>query len=342
MLEDLAVIKRIKEELGNELIILAHHYQRKEVVDCSDFIGDSYVLAKEAAASSARKIVFCGVHFMAESARILAKPDQRVFMPDTRAGCPMADMADETDAKVAYERISEVTGRKVIPITYVNSTADVKAFVGTKGGLTCTSSNAPAAFKWAREQGEVILFLPDEYLGVNTARRQMQGHGGIVVWNPHQPNGGVADEDLAQARVVVWEGYCHVHTYFTPEMIALQREKHDGCRVVVHPECKPEVVDAADGDGSTAFIVQAVKDAAPGETVVIGTEVNLVLRLARDFPSINVVPLCHSVCPNMYRTTVAKLKNVLESFDPYLEIRIPEETARDARLALERMLELPR
>ena len=340
MFEDLAAIKHIREELGDELVVLAHHYQRKEVVECGDFVGDSYVLAREAAASSAQRIVFCGVHFMAESARILAQPGQRVFMPDTRAGCPMADMADEDDARVAYERICEVTGRKVVPVTYVNSTAAVKAFVGREGGLTCTSSNAAAAFNWAREQGEVIFFLPDEYLGVNTARRQ--GDREIAVWSPHQENGGLEEEALARTQVVLWKGYCHVHTYFTSEMVALQRDKYPGCKVVVHPECKPGVVDAADADGSTAFIVQVVKDAAPGDTVVIGTEVNLVLRLARDFPTKTVVPLCHSVCPNMYRTTVAKLRHVLETFDPYLEIKVAEETARDARLALERMLELPR
>ncbi len=340
MFEDLAAIKHIKAELGDDLVVLAHHYQRKEVVECGDFIGDSYVLAKEAATSSARRIVFCGVHFMAESARILAQPGQRVYMPDTRAGCPMADMADETDAMTAFQRIVEVTGRKVVPVTYVNSTADVKAFVGREGGLTCTSSNAAEAFKWARRQGDVIFFLPDEFLGVNTARRQSDEE--IVVWNPHQPNGGLEDDALARAGVVLWKGYCHVHTYFTPEMVTLQRERYKGCKVVVHPECKPEVVDAADADGSTAFIVQVVKDAAPGDTIVIGTEVNLVLRLARDFPTKTVVPLSHSVCPNMYRTTVAKLRNVLETFDPYLEIKVAEETAADARLALERMLELPR
>lgn len=332
-------IQAVKEALGQDLVILAHHYQRQDVVRFGDLLGDSYVLAREAARSEALKIVFCGVHFMAESARIVARADQQVFMPDVRAGCPMADMADADDAREAFERISSVAGkRKVVPITYVNSTADVKALVGRNGGIVCTSSNAGKAFEWARKRGEVIFFLPDEFLGRNSARRM--GAGTIELWNPHKADGGVTDQQLAGAGVVLWKGYCHVHTYFNTDMVEAQRGKHPGCKVVVHPESTPEVVDAADADGSTGFIVNFVRDAGPGATVVVGTEVNLVLRLAGEFPDRTVVPLAHSVCPNMYRTNVARLAHVLETFDPALEITVDEETAADARLALSRMLEL--
>jgi quinolinate synthase len=332
-------IRAAKEKLGDELVILAHHYQRADVVSFGDFKGDSYVLAQKAASCDAQKIVFCGVHFMAESARILARPEQQVFMPDTRAGCPMADMADADDARVALERIREVAGDKtVVPITYINSTAEVKALVGEHGGIVCTSSNAPKAFEWARSRGEVIFFLPDEFLGRNTARRMSARS--MVLWNPYENNGGLTDQQLHGADVVLWRGYCHVHTYFNPPMIEAQRARHPDCQIVVHPECTPEVVDAADADGSTAFIVQFVDKAGPGSTVVVGTEVNLVLRLAKEYPDRTVLPLDHSVCPNMYRTNVEKLARLLDGFDPALEITVDEEVGANAKLALTRMLEL--
>jgi quinolinate synthase len=333
-------IEQVRKALGDELVILAHHYQRKEIVALGDFVGDSYILSKQAAESRARLIVFCGVHFMAEAACILAKADQQVFMPDPRAGCPMADMADADDARLALERMGEVLGpgKKILPITYINSTADVKNVVGRAGGLACTSANASKALRWAADQGDLLFFLPDEFLGTNTAR--LLGYGPVARWNPHLPDGGLTPDEIRTARVVVWQGYCHVHTFFTPEMVAAARERNPGCTVVVHPECRPEVVDAADGAGSTTYLVQAVEKAGPGSVTVVGTEVNLVLRLAGEFPDRRVLPLDYSLCPNMYRTNLEKLANVLERFDSPHRITVPTEVVEGSRLALQRMLAL--
>ena len=333
-------IRTAKRELGQDVVILAHHYQRKEVVEQGDFVGDSYQLAKYAAASNARRIVFCGVHFMAEAARILARPEQRVFMPDPRAGCPMADMADARDTVVALTRLREMAGekRRIIPVTYVNSNADVKAVVGHAGGLVCTSANAPKALQWAASKGDLLFFLPDEFLGTNTANGL--GYLPVARWNPHEADGGLTTDKVRAARVIVWQGYCHVHTYFTPAMVAAARLKYPGCSVVVHPECKPDVVAVADGLGSTSYLVDAVEKTAPGQTVVVGTEVNLVLRLANQYPDRKVVPLEYSLCPNMYRTTPEKLADLLENFDPAREITVPEDVVAGARLALQRMLDL--
>ncbi len=336
-------ILKVKEALGDRLVILAHHYQRMEVADLGDFKGDSFELARAAAARpDAEQIVFCGVHFMAEAARILAGPDQRVYMPDPHAGCPMADMVDRRDMETAWARIQDIVGDDtVIPITYMNSSAETKAFCGENGGLVCTSSNAERCFEWAFQQGDRILFVPDEFLGRNTAASVGVPIDEIVIFNPHAPGGRLTDEQLDKARVIVWKGYCHVHTWFTPEHVAAVRGANPDARVVVHPECPPLVVSAADAAGSTRFIVDYVQNAGPGSTVAIGTEINLVKRLARDFPDRRVIPLDTSLCPNMYKTTTAKLAEVLETFAPEKEIILPEETVAQAKIALERMLALP-
>jgi quinolinate synthase len=333
-------ILAVKRDLGQDLVILAHHYQRKEIVEVGDIIGDSYQLARFAAANEARRIVFCGVHFMAEAARILARPGQQVYMPDPRAGCPMADMADARDTLRALAQLEALLGgeKRIIPVTYVNSNADVKAVVGNAGGIVCTSANAAKALRWARERGDLIFFLPDEFLGTNTANSL--GYGPIARWNPHEPDGGLTAATAGIAKVVVWQGYCHVHTYFTPAMVEAARTRYPGCKVVVHPECKPDVVAAADGSGSTTYLVDEVKATAATETIVVGTEVNLVLRLADQFPDRRVVPLDYSLCPNMYRTTPEKLADLLETFDPAREIKVMDEVAKGARLALQRMLDL--
>ncbi|MBM4352424.1 MAG: quinolinate synthase NadA [Deltaproteobacteria bacterium] len=332
----LEIIRSARERLGKDLVILTHHYQRPEVVAFGDFIGDSFMLAREASRSTARIIVFCGVHFMTEAACILARPDQQVYMPDPQAGCPMADMADADDVSAALQRIAElVPHRRIVPVAYINSSAAVKAIVGRAGGLCCTSSNAQAAVRHALTQGDLVLFLPDEFLGTNTAHRL--GQDTVPVYNPHaapradgdQPtSGGLAAGDLENAKVVVWKGYCHVHTWFSPEMVAAAREKHPGCSIVVHPECRPEVLALADGSGSTAWLVEQVREASPGATVIIGTEVNLVLRLA------------HSLCPNMYRTTVSRLARLLQSFPEQNRMSVDPSVTADARLALDRMLAL--
>jgi quinolinate synthase len=332
-------IQTVRRNCGEELLILTHHYQRREIVAIGDRIGDSFVLAREAAASSARKIVFCGVHFMAESARILAKPEQQVFIPDSHAGCPMADMADADDARRALAEISDaVAPRKVVPVTYVNSNADVKAVVGAAGGIVCTSANADRAMRWARQKGDVIFFLPDEFLGTNTARSL--GYRNLSRYNPHLPDGGLSDAHFKDVDVVVWQGYCHVHTYFTAAMVERVRQEHPQAQVYVHPECTPDLVAAADGTGSTGYLVTKVSQAAPGSTVVVGTEISLVKRLAVEYPQVRVIPLDFSLCPNMYRTTLSKVATLLETWDPAREIIVPEEIAVNARVALERMLAL--
>ncbi len=333
-------IRAAKRELGQDVVILAHHYQRKEVVEQGDFVGDSYQLSKYAAASDARRIVFCGVHFMAEAARILARSDQRVYMPDPRAGCPMADMADARDTVTALTHLREMAGknRRIIPVTYVNSNADVKAVVGHAGGLVCTSANASKAMQWAAARGDLLFFLPDEFLGTNTANSL--GYLPIARWNPHEANGGLTPAEVGAARVIVWQGYCHVHTYFTPAMVAAARAKYPDSRVIVHPECKPDVVEVSDGCGSTSYLVEVVEQTPANETIVIGTEVNLVLRLAGQYADRNVVPLDYSLCPNMYRTTPEKLADLLEKFDAAREITVPEDVVAGAKLALQRMLDL--
>lgn len=336
-------IKRIKADLGDRLVILAHHYQRMEIADLGDYKGDSFELARAASElPSAEKIVFCGVHFMAEAARILAAPHQRVYMPDPMAGCPMADMVDMQDAKTAWARLGRVLrGETVIPITYMNSSAEAKAFCGQNGGLVCTSSNAVRAFRWAFEQGDRILFMPDEFLGRNSAASLGIPEDQIAVYNPHEPDGGLTDEEVRGAKVIVWRGYCHVHTLFTPDHVAAMRAANPRVRVVVHPECPPPVVDAADAAGSTRFIVDYVRDAGPGAVIAVGTEINLVKRLARDFPDRRVLPLDTSLCPNMYRTTLEKLAAVMETFDSAFEVTLDPEIERDAKVALDRMLALP-
>ncbi len=336
-------IRRVRETLGDGLVILTHHYQRMEVADQGDFKGDSFELARAAAGRrDAARIVFCGVHFMAEAARILAAPEQRVYMPDPHAGCPMADMIDRRDMETAWARLRRVVADEtVIPITYMNSSAETKAFCGENGGLVCTSSNAERAFRWAFEHGDRILFVPDEFLGRNTAAAVGIPAAEVAVYNPHAPDGRLTDDQVQAAKVVVWKGYCHVHTWFTPEHVAEARGVHPGASVVVHPECPPQVVAAADASGSTRVIVDHVRDAGPGSVTVVGTEINLVKRLARDYPDRTVLPLDTSLCPNMYKTTLQKLADVLENFDAENEIVLPGPVVAHARVALERMLALP-
>ena len=336
-------IQAVRDAQGTQLLILTHHYQRMEIADLGDFKGDSFELARIAAdRPDARVIVFCGVHFMAEAARLLAAPDQRVFMPDPQAGCPMADMIDRRDLEAAWARIHRVVGSEiVVPITYMNSSAETKAFCGERGGLVCTSSNAERSFRWALEQGDRVLFVPDEFLGRNSAAAVGVPEEAVAVYNPHTEDGGLSDAEIRRAKVIVWKGFCHVHTWFTPSHVAAARAAHPEARVVVHPECPPPVVQAADAAGSTRFIVDFVRDAGPGAVVVVGTEINLVKRLARDFPDRTVLPLDLSLCPNMSRTTLEKLARVLETFPPTHEVLLPPEVVTHARVALQRMLALP-
>ncbi len=335
-------IREHKEKWGRELVILTHHYQRAEVVSLNDFVGDSYQLARNARdAEGARFIVFCGVRFMAEAADVLRRESQVVVHPDPRSGCPLADFAPAGRAEEAWEAITAVRGADdVMPLVYMNSLAELKAFVGRHGGSVCTSSNARRAFEWSFEQRPVVFFFPDEHLGRNTARGMGIEPDRVMLWDPDQPGGGIPTDELERARVILWKGHCHVHTHFTPEMIVASREKYPGARVVVHPECTAEVVMAADGAGSTSYLVKQVLEAEPGSTLVIGTEINLVSRLAREHPECTVVPLDRSLCPNMFRISLKKLLDSVRLLPDPEVVEVPENIKRDARLALDRMLSL--
>ncbi|MFC1884783.1 quinolinate synthase NadA [Thermodesulfobacteriota bacterium] len=336
-------ILAIKKRLGESLIILTHHYQRKEIVDIGDFRGDSFGLSRKATAdTSALFIVFCGVHFMAESAAILAQPHQKVQIPAMEAGCWMADMADNKSVKKAWEEVSSISGRNpVMPIVYMNSDAGLKAFCGQNGGAVCTSSNAPAAFNWALSQREKIFFFPDQHLGRNTGNQMGIGPDDMIVWDPDKPLGGNTKEKIKKARLILWDGYCLVHTRFRPDHVIRMREKFPDAKIVVHPECTQEVVALADAVGSTSFIVKFVEDAPPGATVVIGTEINLVNRLSLEFPDKKVFDLHYSLCPNMFKINLENLLSALEHIGQINTVTVPEGLKADARKALDRMLDLP-
>ena len=339
--EQIAAIRKIKEERGDELTILGHHYQRAEIVYLSDFVGDSFKLCRDAADAAARYIVFCGVRFMAESARVLAREDQVVQHPESTAGCPMADMADAEQVQTAWDGVSALQpGKRLVPVTYMNSNVDLKAFCGRHGGVVCTSSNAARVFDWAYERGDTILFFPDEHLGTNTAHARGMDMDHVAVWDPSRGADQEDPERIARAELVVWRGFCHVHTRFKPEMIEEARRQHPGAHVIVHPECPRPVVDASDSSGSTAAIVDVVKNAKAGETVVIGTEINLVNRLAAEYPEVKVVPLAPSLCLNMSRITLGHLLWTLENLGCAGVVEVDRSLAREARESLERMLTL--
>lgn len=338
--EIFARLKAAREQLGTDVVILGHHYQREEVIQFADYRGDSLELSRIAAtqATGARYIIFCGVDFMAETAAMLCDSSQTVLMPALEAPCPMAAMADVTDARVAWDALTDLWGDDMVPITYQNSYAGLKAFCGQRGGAVCTSANAQAVFRWALAQKGHILFFPDEHLGRNTALALGIPLEEIAVWDPNEPE----DRGLFQrAKVVIWKGYCHVHTYFTVEHVRAARQKYGDITVVVHPECHKEVVQAADLNGSTSFILRTVRDAPVGGRFAVGTEINMVARLARDYPDRLTVPLARSLCGAMYRTSPNHLLYTLESLlrgEMVGVIAVPEETARWANVALERML----
>ncbi len=335
--ERIAEILRLRQGYGDQVLLLAHHYQRPEVVAVADHIGDSYQLAKVAAESSAPKVLFCGVSFMGESAAILAKEGTSVYLPEPTAGCPMADMADPADVASMLRRLAQLMPhRRVLPVTYVNSTAAVKAVTGEAGGIVCTSANAKAALSWALGQSDAVLFLPDQMLARNSAREL--GVAPVVSLDPFGPM--PPQEALEQARVLVWNGYCHVHTWFSTAHVAAARERFPRARILVHPESPEEVVLASDGSGSTNYLSQQVKEGNPGDIFVIGTEVNLVRRLASTYSDRTVVPLTSSLCPNMYKITLGSVQRLLEEWPESHKVVVPPEVASWARFALERMLAL--
>ncbi len=340
-------IRAARAELGDRLVILGHHYQRDDIIEFADFRGDSFKLAQQAADNSeADYIIFCGVHFMAESADILTTPEQSVILPNLAAGCSMADMAQPEDVYDAWDDLSEVVDTdRVIPITYMNSAASLKAFVGKNGGAVCTSSNATAVLEWAFEQGDQVLFFPDQHLGRNTGKRLgIDPRTQTAVWSPRKALGGLTEQRVTDSKILLWQGHCSVHIRFRIDQIERARQEHPGVRVVVHPECTEPVVAAADADGSTEFIINYVRNGPPG-VYAVGTEINLVHRLNEEVAHEGKTAFCLDpvICPcaTMYRIHPAYLAWVTESLvegrvvNP---ITMDDETRKWARVALDRML----
>jgi quinolinate synthase len=345
-------VRAAKHALGERLVILGHFYQRDEIVRYADFLGDSFQLAQAARTRpNAEFIVFCGVHFMAETAAILARADQTVILPNLAAGCSMADMAEIESVTDCWEDLERVLGanaegrQAVVPVTYMNSAASLKAFCGEHGGVVCTSSNAETVLRWAFERGQRVLFFPDQHLGRNTAKKMGVPLEQMPVWNPDVPRGGLSAEQIRASRVILWHGFCSVHKRFTVDQIALARLRHPGVRVIVHPECTMEVVDAADAAGSTELIKREIEAAPAGSIFGVGTEINMVQRLANEHTDKTIFCLDSIICPcsTMYRIHPGYLAWVLEGLERgevLNRIRVPEAIAAPARVALERMLAL--
>jgi quinolinate synthase len=337
----------LRNQLGERLVVLGHHYQRDEVIEFADFRGDSFKLSQQAATKSdAEYILFCGVHFMAESADILSQPRQRVILPNLEAGCSMADMAKPDDVQACWDALQAAGIDGIVPITYMNSAASLKAFCGQNNGIVCTSSNAPRVFDWAFERGSKILFFPDEHLGRNTGYARDIPLDQMVVWDPFQPLGGNTIEQLRNAALILWKGYCSVHARFTVEQIAGARDSYPGVNVIVHPECRLEVVQAADASGSTEYIIDQLHAAPSGTTWAIGTEINLVNRLQNEMPDKHIFCLDPVICPcsTMYRVHPAYVLWTLEHLakgEIVNEIVVDQVTRRDALVALNRMLAVP-
>ena len=338
-----------KAALGDQVFVLGHHYQRDEVIQFADVTGDSFKLARDAAARpDAKYIVFCGVHFMAESADILTTPDQAVVLPDLAAGCSMADMAVLSQVEAAWDRLVELgIADATVPVTYMNSSADIKGFVGRNGGVVCTSSNARRALDWAFERGQKALFLPDQHLGRNTAVLELGFDlADCVLWDPHKPDGGLTAEQLAAAKMILWRGHCSVHGRFTKQSVDDVRALVPGVNVLVHPECRHDVVTAADYVGSTEYIIRTIEAAPAGSAWALGTELNLVRRLANRYPDKQIMFLDRTVC---YCSTMNRidLPHLVWALEELVAGRVPnritvdDETARYARIALDRMLALP-
>jgi quinolinate synthase len=340
-------IAAAKAALGDRVVILGHHYQRDEVIKFADCIGDSLKLAQFASRQHrAENVVFCGVHFMAESADVLGASHQRVILPDLAAGCSMADMAAIDQLEVCWDEMRTLGVTSAIPVTYINSTAAIKAFCGEHDGIVCTSSNASRVMAWAWERGEKLLMLPDQHLGRNTAYKMGVPLDEMVVWDPELPFGGLTRDALQRARLVLWQGHCSVHTRFSVRQIEQFRKTHPGGRVVVHPECTWEVVQAADDSGSTEHIIRTVKNSPEGSVWAVGTEIHLVNRLARDVaPARTVVTLdsLGCLCSTMFRVSPNHLLWVLEGLidgQVHNQIVVPEPTKTWAHVALDRMLAL--
>lgn len=355
LLPDQSMDERIaaaKRSLRGQAVILGHHYQRDEVIRFADFRGDSYKLAQEAARTQAGYIVFCGVHFMAESADVLAHEGQQVILPDLNAGCSMADMAEIGQVESCWDQLVSMgltsqEGQGITPLTYMNSTAAIKAFCGERGGVVCTSSNAGAAFRWAMQRNEKILFLPDQHLGRNTAHAMGIPLEQCVVWDPYMIMGGVMPERLKQAKIILWKGHCSVHQRFLPEHVDKVRAKYPGIQVIVHPECRWEVCQKADDIGSTEQLIKIIKDAPAGTRFAVGTEIHLVNRMGKEFAQDKkmVITLDDSgcLCTTMFRISPQHLCWALENLldgNVVNRIQVPDDVKHWSRVALDRMLEI--
>ena len=333
-----------RRKLGDRLVVLGHHYQRDDVIKFADFRGDSFKLSQLAASKKdAEYILFCGVHFMAESADILSGPQQQVILPNLSAGCSMADMANIHDVEACWSEVLRICGPDTIPVTYMNSAANLKAFCGRNGGIVCTSSNADRVLRWAFERGERVLFFPDQHLGRNTGYKMGIPLDQMRVWDPRQPLGGNSADELRQSRILLWKGHCSVHQRFTVEQVEQACREDSAVNILVHPEVPLEVVLRADYVGSTEYIIRTVEAAAPGTSWAIGTEINLVKRLAKEHPDKRIACLDPIVCPcsTMYRIHPAFIAWALDNLCEgrvVNRIQVPEEVAAQARTALDRML----
>ena len=342
MLEKIA---QLKSKLQNQVAILGHHYQQDDIIRFADFRGDSLDLARRVAKIDKPYIIFCGVHFMAETADMLTLPSQSVILPDLAAGCSMADMADLADVEVAWDLIAKSTPEKIVPITYINCSAELKAFVGRHGGSICTSSNAKRIIEWAFREGKKLLFFPDQHLGRNTCYAMGIPLSKMCLYDPRLPGGGLGPGEIEKARVILWYGLCSVHQNFTLEQIVNVRKNHPQMKVLVHPECNFDVVQNSDFNGSTAYIIKTVSEAKSGSQWAVGTEINLVKRLALEHPDKKIVPLSPfpCLCSTMYRIRPECLLQSLEAIDrgsPVNIIKVPEMIRKDALKALTRMLAL--
>ncbi len=343
--EVLLELAQLKQELQEQVAVLGHHYQQDDVIAFADITGDSLKLAQEAAKLKKEYIIFCGVHFMAETADMLTSKNQKVILPDLKAGCSMADMANRHDIDKAWTYIKKSTNDKIIPITYINCDAQLKAFVGENDGAICTSSNAEKVIKWAFKQGEKLLFFPDQHLGRNTCFKLGISLEEMVVYNPMKQNGGLTSDQIAKAKVILWYGYCSVHQGFQLNHIEQMRKSSPDTIILVHPECNFEVTQAADLAGSTSYIIEQIEKAKTGTKFAIGTEINLVNRLANQYPQLEIKSLSpyQCLCTTMYRI---RPRWLLESFraikrkEPINIIKVTDEIKEFSLLALQRMLEI--
>lgn len=341
--EVLVELKKIKEELKDQVVVLGHHYQQDDVISFADITGDSLQLAREAAKLDKPYIIFCGVHFMAETADMLTSPSQKVILPDLRAGCSMADMARRSEIDRAWSFMTKSTKAKIVPVTYINCAATLKAFVGDNGGSICTSSNAEKIIKWALDQGEKLLFFPDQHLGRNTCFKMGIPLEDMVIYNPNKLNGGLTAEQVDKAKVILWYGFCSVHQGFTPEQVKQIKEKDPSMTVIVHPECNFETTQAADDNGSTSYIIEKIEEAPAGSKFAVGTEINLVNRLAHKHSDKTIISLSpfQCLCTTMYRVRPRWLLasfRAIRDHKPINIISVPEDIARSSMKALDRML----